>query len=325
MTHSKPLDKEIKLRKLFTDMAKKNGSGEAVFYSDLFHFFDIKKTFDLDTVKNLWGDHLAQTRHLEQDRCLHVDIPFCRQRCEYCGISKWIDRHKAELEHYLKFVTREMRSFRDVFEGVPFQVLHFGGGSSDILTESDLRTLFTDIHYNFTFTENALKTFECNPSDFSYQKVAALADFGINRVSFGVQSLDTQVLQHANRAYQNDEKIKQSIEDSRKLLNLESVSTDLMIGLWNDTPQTVLESFIKLADLNVDSILIYPLVPTLYYLKTYFQNDKELFDRTLAEKLRNFEALIVPVAEQYGYGFVPLEHSTPEAASWDFVLKRHLQ
>ena len=321
MTSLNSLEKELKLRKLFTTLIKKKGYVQDIFYSDLFGFFDICQTVSLKEIKTFWKKRIAEVGRDGPRMYLYVHIPFCRRECNYCFFPKRIDIGESQMEQYVQFVIREMQSFKKSFKNVQFGSLYLGGGTPSLLTRKQLCLIFQTINAGFAFDENAERTFECNPADFSLEKMKLLEGFGINRISFGIQSLDPEVLRHANRGYQDHDMIKKIVGDMRRFPGLERINADLLIGLWNDTPQTVIDSFVKLAELKFDSICLFPLKPIPRYLKRYFNNNRDLFDRQLVDKLHSFEKSVIPVAQKFGYSFTPLDYSAPDKLSWDFVKK----
>ncbi len=324
MTQLQSLDKEVKLRTLFVELAGKKGYDDAIVHLDLFNFFDLKTTLSLSGIHDLWKSRVLKVEGSENRVGLHIHIPFCQKICSYCNLNTQVYTGEAQLHAYTQCLLQEVRCLRDIFKNIKLKIFHFGGGSPNLLGGPDLKSILEELAQSFSFEESAEKTFECNPNHFSVEQLAVLGAFGINRISFGVQSLDSGVLQSTNRGHQNYENIQSAIENARKLAALESINVDLMIGLWNDTPQTVLDSFIKLAELKVDSICLYPLIPTPQYLKKYYDSLKNLFDQEMADKISRFEKLVMPEAERHGYGFVPLSHSGPDRATWNFILQKHL-
>lgn len=324
MTNPKMLEKELRLRKLFTELIRKKGYEKEIHGCDLSTLFDIKRKISLCEIHDLWAKHLSRSECRNEHTYLYVHIPFCRTHCSYCAYRKEIYARKSQLDDYVQFLISEIKSFEKLFRGVQFSSLYIGGGSPNLLTKEQLASLLQVINDSFSFDSRAERTYEGNPRDFSTAKMKVLEDLGINRVSFGVQSLDNKVLQNVNRGYQSYEMIKDTVQNIHKFPSIERIDTDLLIGLRDDTPETVLKSFAGLAELDVDSICIFPLKPTPYYLQKYFDGDRVLFDQQLNDKLRGFEKLVMPVAEHFGYGCTPLDYSAPDNFSWDFVRKSYL-
>lgn len=324
MPDLKLLKQELKLRRLFTEYIKKRGYQPEVHSCSLATLFEKRQETPARKIRQLWINHLAHA-HPQDDRTfLYLHIPYCRQECHYCAYRKLIYSGTSQMDHYLRYLAKEIRSYKDIFQNFKFKCLYIGGGSPSILTEKQLKCLFKEINGAFAFDERAQKTFEVNPRDFTPAKMKILADFGINRISFGVQSFDPHVLRHANRGYQRYAMIRNAVRLIRTVPAFEVIDGDLLIGLRKDTPQTVLKSFIKLAELQFDSIAVFPVKPTMFYLKKGFNNDRMFFDRQLADKFRSFEKLVMPVARKFGYAFDPLNCSFPDKFTWDFALRKNL-
>jgi coproporphyrinogen III oxidase-like Fe-S oxidoreductase len=323
MENLKFLHKELKLRKLYTEIVKKKGYGDAIYCGRLFNFFDARKVVGVEEIKSLWEGYFRNEKRTNKDLTLNLSVPFCRKKCEYCSLYDWKYAQASDRESFVQSLIYEIRIFKDVFRDIKFKCFRFGGGTPSLLKDKQLKGILKEITRSFAFADQAERSFECNPYDSSPAKMKILSDFGINRISIGVQSFDKAVLRGANRDYQNYDMVKKSIRDIRKYPVLEMVRADLLIGLWNDSPQTVMVSFRKLAEMNVDVIGLFPLTPIPPYLKKYFNNDKDLFDRQLTVKIHGFERLVKPVAAEFGYDFVPFDCAPPEKLSWDFILKKH--
>lgn len=323
MTNLNFLEKELRLRKLYIKLAKKKDYEQNIFSPELHRLIGRCSKISLNEIKSLWGGYIERIKHVDNYMCLVLSIPFCRSRCEYCSHYRWTDRGESGLENYVQLLVKEMRSFNDIFKDIKFKFLQTMGGTPSRLTEKQLKDILAEIHGNFTIEKQAVQCFDFNPHDSSPEKMKILADFGFNRISFGVQSLDQDVLRAANRGYQNYDTIKKAVKDARTFPSLERINVELLIGLRNDTPQTVLETFVKLAELKIDLIRVYRLSPLPSYVKKFYNNSKDLFEQQLAGKLRIFEKIIAPVAEDLGYRFISEDYPDQENFSYDFLLKKH--
>lgn len=321
MKSLKKLQAELDLRKLFTRMVQKTGGHEAVFFSEIFRFFGLYRPFSREDIRDLWMRHFQSGAAADLPVYLYIHVPICRKKCSYCKYNRGIYTGETQLDCFEEYIIGEMAAFQDIFNGVPFKSLHFGGGTPNILKPRHLEKIFREMNHRFSFMPGAEKTFECNPYDFSHDLLKVLVGGGIDRISFGVESLDEAVLKRENRGYQKYEMIKKAVEDVRSFPSVKLINVDLLLGLGDDTPQSVARSFERLADLQVDSICIYPLVATPAYLKKNYHSNKDIFDRRIAEHLSVFEGLALKIAEKYGYGFVPMEYSNPDRAAWVFGLK----
>ncbi|PIR71867.1 MAG: coproporphyrinogen III oxidase, partial [Candidatus Nealsonbacteria bacterium CG10_big_fil_rev_8_21_14_0_10_37_25] len=68
---------------------------------------------------------------------------------------------------------------------------------------------------------------ECNPFTTTFRKLKILEHFGINRISFGVQSTNEKILKSMNRGYQSFDLIKRTINNAKKC-KFKRINVDLM-------------------------------------------------------------------------------------------------
>ncbi len=153
----------------------------------------------------------------------YVHVPFCARRCDYCAFATWTDRDhlmglyaEACIEEARRAVAAEgLREATSIF---------FGGGTPSRL---DPR-LLTAILEALPRHDDAEVTVECNPEDASAETFAAWLSAGVNRVSFGAQSMDPEVLAGLGRSHQPG-----SVEAAVSLAHsagFGSVNTDLIFG-----------------------------------------------------------------------------------------------
>jgi len=321
MSESKRFQQEIRLRTIFTTLALEKGFWREVVALDFFRFFHHYEVLAVPQVRDLWIDHLKQIDRSESRFSFYLHVPFCAGQCDFCQYFRRKCRGPAELEEYADSLIAEMRAFRDIFQGVRFRRLYLGGGTPSLFSAATLRRIFSGITEGFSIDDSVMRMFECSPASSSAEKLAVLADYGINKLSLGVQSMDPAVLKGMNRAYQSEEMVRRCVTDAQKFSSFETINADLLIGLHNDTPETVLASFVALAQLKVNSISVYPLNPTSEYLRRYFDGDLERYDAQREEKLKAFEVLVIDQAKHFGYDFLPRQDSVLRTGAWKFLLE----
>ena len=126
---------------------------------------------------------------------LYVHVPFCAHKCEYCAFYSHapgeglVDRYVRALIAELEMVLPERP--RTIF---------FGGGTPSILNIRQWTELLKAME-RLNLTGAAEWTVECNPATVSEDKAKLLRDFGVNRISMGVQSLDEKLLERLGRIH----------------------------------------------------------------------------------------------------------------------------
>src|ERR1041384_6379384 len=127
---------------------------------------------------------------------LYIHVPFCAQKCAYCAFyseassGELVNRYVAALVRELELVAAELAP-RTVF---------FGGGTPSLL---NLRQWEQILHAmeRLDLLGADEWTVECNPATVSLDKAKLLRDFGVNRISMGVQSLDAALLDRLGRIH----------------------------------------------------------------------------------------------------------------------------
>lgn len=153
---------------------------------------------------------------------VYVHIPFCSHRCDYCAFATWSDRHHLH-DDYLDAVAIEIQ--RAIDDGMHEATSIFVGGGTPSLVEPErLAAIIASV----PAIENAEITVECNPESLTENHVAAYRSAGVNRLSFGVQSMSEQVLQSLGR--QHDPRTAEQAVAFARSGGIERVNLDLIYG-----------------------------------------------------------------------------------------------
>ncbi len=166
---------------------------------------------------------------------LYVHVPFCAQKCEYCAFyseassGELINRYVAALVQELAMVASDLKP-RTIF---------FGGGTPSLLTLAQWKTLLQAME-KLHLLGAAEFTIESNPATVSADKCKLLRDFGVNRISMGVQSLDEKLLDRLGRIHSRAQVFKSF--DLLRAAGFDNVNLDLMFAIptqtmehWRDT------------------------------------------------------------------------------------------
>ena len=153
----------------------------------------------------------------------YVHVPFCAKRCDYCAFATWTDRDHLMVE-YSRAVVQEIG--RAVATGLaPSSSVFFGGGTPSLLAPA----LLTDILDAIPRTSDAEVTVECNPDTVGPELFAAYVAHGVNRVSFGVQSMVPAVLASLGRTH-DPQNVVRAVTWAREA-GIETLNLDLIYGV----------------------------------------------------------------------------------------------
>jgi oxygen-independent coproporphyrinogen-3 oxidase len=174
----------------------------------------------------------------EEPLSLYAHLPFCRERCLYCGCNVVISPRVEVARPYLERLLRELDL---VAAALPrrrrLSQLQWGGGTPTYYGTADLARLFRAIAERFTFTPEAEIGIEVDPRVTSFEQVDTLAALGFNRISAGVQDFAPEV-QAAIGRRQSEAETRALVERARAA-GFRSVNLDLIHGL----PRQTLDGF----------------------------------------------------------------------------------
>ena len=229
---------------------------------------------------------------------LYIHIPFCNRKCDYCDFVSYSMDKKAQ-ELYFEALCAEIDMLKLKYVDQIFDSLYIGGGTPSIVYEGFIRSLSRKLFSSFHFTDDAEFTLEVNPSSFNKTKFFEYVESGVNRISIGVQCLDSRLLKKQGRI-QSVKNIKKTF----KILNnaeFPNVSADVMIGLPGQKVGSVKKTVEYLIYNCVRHISVYSLQVeknTLLYEKSRRRKHKPFHkDKTLLKMYNT----ATDILESYGY------------------------
>lgn len=156
---------------------------------------------------------------------LYIHVPFCPSKCPYCDFYSHTDH--SLIPRWLKALEREIGFYQDSFPVL--DTLYLGGGSPSVLSEPQIENLLELIRERFHLEADSETTIEVNPNDLNPSKLKTYRDFGINRISLGVQSFDPRELLFLRRRHTTGEALG-ALEEIRKA-GFANLGIDLIYGL----------------------------------------------------------------------------------------------
>jgi oxygen-independent coproporphyrinogen-3 oxidase len=164
-----------------------------------------------------------------------VHVPFCAHKCAYCAF--YSEASSGELmNRYTAALVREMET---VAADLKPKTIFFGGGTPSILNLRQWESILRAMEELGLLGAEEF-TVECNPATVSLDKAKLYRDFGVNRASMGVQSLDADLLERLGRVHSREQVFK-SFDILRKA-GFENLNVDLMFAIpgqtmeiWRDT------------------------------------------------------------------------------------------
>ena len=161
---------------------------------------------------------------------LYIHIPYCIHKCHYCDFNSHV-RAQPNWHAYTQALIAELNDWQQqpAFQGRKLHSIFFGGGTPSLAPADCIASVLAHAHQCFGWDEGIEITMEANPGTVDYAAFQGFYHAGINRLSMGVQSMDTQELQWLERIHSVDE-VAQAFEHARRV-GFSNINLDLMYGL----------------------------------------------------------------------------------------------
>lgn len=173
---------------------------------------------------------------------LYIHMPWCVRKCPYCDFnSHAVPNGELSLDlekEYLQALVEDFKTQNDFAQGRAVHSVFIGGGTPSLISAKGYQWLFEQLKSIIPFEDGCEITLEANPGTVEHDPFAGYLEAGINRLSIGVQSFNTDQLKKLGRIHSNDDAI--SAIQHAKEAGFERVNVDLMHGLPEQTIEQAL-------------------------------------------------------------------------------------
>ena len=164
---------------------------------------------------------------------IYIHVPFCRHKCSYCDFVSFPDKMEYA-EAYMACLYKELKMRGNELKDYTFDTVYFGGGTPSYIPPKLILGAMNQIKKCFRLAKNAEITLELNPGTIGEAKVKTYLQAGINRFSIGLQTAIDSQLADLGRIHNARDYVY-----ATKLLKGQNFSTDVMLGLKNQTKEDV--------------------------------------------------------------------------------------
>ncbi len=191
---------------------------------------------------------------------IYLHIPFCKHRCAYCDFNTYAGQEDS-IPLYVNALIQEIdcvvRAAAQQHVETNVHTVFFGGGTPSLLSGPQFARIMDALHAAFTFTADAEVSIEANPGTVAPEKLNVIRKAGINRISFGVQSANTEELHMLEREHSFFDVIE-AVAYARKA-GFDNLNLDLIYGLPEQSLQTWQTTLQRIVDLHPEHISAYAL------------------------------------------------------------------
>ena len=250
-------------------------------------------------------ERLAVADALDEPLSFYAHLPFCEERCLFCGCNVVITKRRDVPGQYLDQVLGEVDLLaRALPHRRHVSQMHWGGGTPTFYPPHDLERLFHAIAERFEFTSDAELGIEVDPRVTTPRQIEALRKLGFNRLSMGVQDFAPEV-QRAVHRIQSYEWTRAMVEQARAE-GFSSINIDLIYGLPYQTVEGFRQTLERVVEIRPDRVAVYSFafVP---WIKAHM---KHLPQESMPDAALKLEllALSIDVFARAGYRAIGMDH-----------------
>ena len=187
---------------------------------------------------------------------IYVHIPFCERKCNYCDFYSLVKSDEVE-DRYISALLEEIKSYKNISEEYVVDTIFLGGGTPSYLKPDNIGLILNEINNNFLVSNDAEITMEANPNSITKENVIKYRQYGINRMSVGIQSLDNMVLKSIGRLHNSDEAL--NALDTIKDAGIDNINADVMFNIPGQTIESIVDTLNKIMLKDVKHISFYSL------------------------------------------------------------------
>ncbi|XP_053391651.1 radical S-adenosyl methionine domain-containing protein 1, mitochondrial-like [Mercenaria mercenaria] len=193
---------------------------------------------------------------LDDEATLYVHWPYCARRCTYCNFNKYISK-SVEHTRMADCLAKETSTLLQLSGVSRVKSIFFGGGTPSLALPSTVGKVIDTVADHVTFTEGSEVTLEANPTHLAIGKLKDFQHVGVNRLSVGVQALNTEDLKLLGRDHSVTEALR--CVEAAKCVFPEHVSVDLMFGRPGQSVEAWRKELHQVIDMDVNHVSLYQL------------------------------------------------------------------
>lgn len=203
-----------------------------------------------------YRDRLDQAKGGQAPLSLYLHLPFCEERCSFCGCMVIITRKREVAAHYLGYLQREIAMLAERLDGRRRLVqYHWGGGTPTYLAPAQMEELHGAVARHFDVQAGAEVAIEVDPRVTSREQLDVLRGLGFNRLSLGVQDFAAPVQQAVNRIQGEAE--TRALFDYARAAGFQSINVDLIYGLPFQTLDSFAATLASVVAMRPDRVAVY--------------------------------------------------------------------
>ena len=192
-----------------------------------------------------------------KESALYIHIPFCDHKCIYCDFYSIIT--EDNILPYLNSLKMEIEYYSDPYSANRvFNSIYFGGGTPSLMQPEYIAEIISTLKSSYNVSDNAEITLETNPGTVNSKKLKSFYNYGINRISIGIQSFNEKELKFLTRIHDNETALK-TVHDAAGA-GFNNINVDLIFNLPGQTKEIWKSNLSIAVKLPITHISAYSLI-----------------------------------------------------------------
>ncbi len=250
----------IRPARLYSSVAKELGAEQKAkeFFKEKFLVSDEKISLCEET-------HFGEAKIIELSESdsfsLYISIPFCPTRCSYCSfVSHAVEKADHLIPEYVKYLCKEIEETSVIAKenNLKLKTIYMGGGTPTTLDANQMRTVLDTVNRSFDLSYLLEFTVEAGrPDTITEEKLTAIKECGVTRISINPQTMNDDVLKIIGRAHTT----KQTVDafNLARKVGFDNINMDLIAGLPGDNFESFKSTVEQLLKLDPESITVHSL------------------------------------------------------------------
>jgi len=135
---------------------------------------------------------------------VYIHWPFCRSKCPYCDFNSHV-REQIDEQRWTRALLADLKHQAELAPDREVVSIFFGGGTPSLMPPDTVAALIERVRALWPISPDLEVTLEANPNSAEAERFAKFAAAGVNRLSLGVQALDSAALQFLGRRHDRAE------------------------------------------------------------------------------------------------------------------------
>ena len=188
---------------------------------------------------------------------LYVHLPWCVRKCPYCDFNSHAAGDNAPRSRYVAAILNDLATEAERAEDRSIESIFLGGGTPSLFVPGEIEQILNAAKNHFAVAADCEITLEANPGTVERGDLAGFYRAGVNRLSLGAQSFNSDMLQALGRIHGPDEIL--AAFDDASAAGFDSINIDLMFALPGQNLQMAIEDIDQVCGLQPPHVSYYQL------------------------------------------------------------------